>query len=114
MSSSARKQPDPSLMRNLGMFFKHIADAIHEDVDAKPTDASDSKSTDARAGSTDARACSTDARADEGAKDQSRLEVHRDVQEARRGDYRLRRTTVDEVFFEPRDQSGDSHAGDTH
>jgi hypothetical protein len=26
----------------------------------------------------------------------------------------LRRTTVDEVFFEPRDQSGDSHAGDTH
>lgn len=90
-------------MRNLGMFFKHIADAIHEDVDAKPTDASDSKSTDARAG-----------RADEGAKDQSRLEVHRDVQEARRGDYRLRRTTVDEVFFEPRDQSGDSHAGDTH
>jgi hypothetical protein len=103
MGSSARKQPDPSLMRNLGMFFKHIADAIHEDVDAKPTDASDSKSTDARAG-----------RADEGAKDQSRLEVHRDVQEARRGDYRLRRTTVDEVFFEPRDQSGDSHAGDTH
>ncbi len=107
MGSSARKQPDPSLMRNLGMFFKHIADAIHEDVDAKPTDASDSKSTDARADSTDARA-------NEGAKDQSRLEVHRDVQEARRGDYRLRRTTVDEVFFEPRDQSGDSHAGDTH
>lgn len=100
MGSSARKQPDPSLMRNLGMFFKHIADAIHEDVDAKPTDASDSKN--------------TDARANEGAKDQSRLEVHRDVQEARRGDYRLRRTTVDEVFFEPRDQSGDSHAGDTH
>lgn len=100
MGSSARKQPDPSLMRNLGMFFKHIADAIHEDVDAKPTDASDSKS--------------TDARETEGAKDQSRLEVHRDVQEARRGDYRLRRTTVDEVFFEPRDQSGDSHAGDTH
>ncbi len=99
MAALGRKQPDPSLMRNLGLFFKHIADAIHEDVDAKPTDASDAAG--AKDGATED---ATDDATDD-ATNARRLEVHRDVQEARRGDYRLRRTTVDEVFFEPRDSN---------
>ena len=32
-----------------------------------------------------------------------RIEVRRDIQEARHGDYRLRRTTIDEVLFDPAD-----------
>ena len=35
--------------------------------------------------------------------DAPRIEVRRDIQEARHGDYRLRRTTIDEVLFDPAD-----------
>jgi hypothetical protein len=73
------RKPDPGLMRNLGAFFGHIAKAIRDDVPAEPTRPAPE--------------------ATEG--DAPRIEVRRDIQEARHGDYRLRRTTIDEVLFDP-------------
>ncbi|MFM1822777.1 MAG: hypothetical protein RI967_1043, partial [Planctomycetota bacterium] len=46
--------------------------------------------------------------------DAPRIEVRRDIQEARHGDYRLRRTTIDEVLFDPADpeKTRPDHPGD--
>ena len=75
------RKPDPGLMRNLGAFFGHIAKAIREDVTAEPARPAEP--------------------VPDG--DAPRIEVRRDIQEARHGDYRLRRTTIDEVLFDPAD-----------
>jgi hypothetical protein len=65
----------PSLMRNLEAFFRNIADELEDDTrPVAPAEApTDGKS----------------------------REVGRRVQEVRRGDYVFRRTTIDEVIFDP-------------
>ena len=84
----AAKEPEPSLMRNLGAFFGHIVQAINEDPTA-PT-------------SPEARAAENSESSENRAPDPSdTLEVRREIQEARHGPYHLRRTTIDEVIRPP-------------
>ena len=84
-------------MHNIGAFFGHIVQAIKEDPAAEAT----------RGGTQDgapqahAQAHAQDhAQAGPGAEPGS-LEVRREVQEARDGEYLLRRTTIDEVVRLP-------------
>jgi hypothetical protein len=71
----------PSLLRNLEGFFRGIAEGLEDDERPAPDGPW-------RPGET--------------------REVARDVQEARRGDFLLRRTTIDEVIFDPAPQSAES------
>jgi hypothetical protein len=70
----AAARDDSSLMRNIGAFFGHIIDAIYE------------KAPDSEASTTTTQSSS-----------EQPIEVQRDVQEAKYGDYILTRTTIDEV-----------------
>ncbi len=79
---------EPSLMHNIGAFFGHIREAIHEKVS---DDASEKASEKANEKPTEKPSEKSREQAAE------RVEVRRDVQEARVGEYILRRTTIDEV-----------------
>jgi hypothetical protein len=88
----AAKEPEPSLMRNLGAFFGHIVQAIKEDPAERVSDET------AAAG-----AEKGEQRASESS---DTLEVRREIQEARHGPYLLRRTTIDEVIRAPEGEAG--------
>jgi len=66
---------EPSLMRNLEAFFRNIAEELEDDTRPVPPA--------------------------ENPTDGKSREVGRRVQEVRRGDYVYRRTTIDEVIFDP-------------
>jgi hypothetical protein len=92
-----RDRPEPSLIYNIGAFFGHIVQAIKEDPTAdggvrdtaEPNAAATSEAT-------------PDATPETGPDtDRDILEVRREVQEARHGEYLLRRTTIDEVVRLP-------------
>ena len=75
------RKPEPSLSQNLAGFFRGIAEGFEDDEQPIPpaeAAGSDNKPTDERT-----------------------REVGRKVQEVRRGDYIYRRTTIDEVIFDP-------------
>jgi hypothetical protein len=77
------KKPEPSLMQNLGGFFRGIAEGFEDDEQpAPPVQPAQAQA------------------ANEPADERTR-EVGRKVQEVRRGDYIYRRTTIDEVIFDP-------------
>ncbi|MFM7051621.1 MAG: hypothetical protein ACKOYN_05750 [Planctomycetota bacterium] len=74
---------EPSLMRNLEGFFRGIAEGLEDDGNPPQEVPADAQK--GAFGRGEAR------------------EVARNVQEARKGDYILRRTTIDEVIFDPQD-----------
>jgi hypothetical protein len=76
---------EPSLLRNLEGFFRGIADGL-EDEGNPP------------------REVPADAQQGAFGRGEAR-EVARNVQEARRGDFILRRTTIDEVIYSPEVQN---------
>ncbi|MFM7260077.1 MAG: hypothetical protein ACKO3W_05675 [bacterium] len=82
----------PSLMRNLEGFFRGIADGLEEDGAEQnpPQEVPAGTSADTDAG---------------GFRRGEVREVGRRVQEARRGDFLLRRTTIDEVIHSPEVQN---------
>jgi hypothetical protein len=72
-----KRAREPSLLENIEGFFRGIVDGLEEPKPPVPP-------------------------AEEPTDGKSR-EVGRKVQEVRRGDYVYRRTTIDEVIFDPRD-----------
>ena len=89
-----RERPEPSLMHNIGAFFGHIVQAIRENPDADPAPAKPMGGEDGASGDEGGSEGRGEAKADA-------LEVRREVQEARHGEYLLRRTTIDEVIRAP-------------
>ncbi len=73
--SNGGRNDEPSLMQNLEGFFRGIVEGLDEEKQPEPP-------------------------AQEPTDAQSR-EVGRKVQEVRRGNYIYRRTTIDEVIFDP-------------
>jgi len=90
----------PSLIRNLEGFFRGIAEGLEDDgLEADGID--QSRPQEVPAG--------TPADSDEsGFRRGEAREVGRRVQEARKGDFVLRRTTIDEVIFSPEVQNPSS------
>jgi hypothetical protein len=75
MPAPGEQRGKPSLLDNIEGFFRGIVDGLDE---PKPLEAPAETPTDGAS-----------------------REVGRNVQEVRRGDYILRRTTIDEVIYEP-------------
>ena len=86
--SNGGRNDEPSLMQNLEGFFRGIVEGLDEE---KQPDPPAQEPTDA----------------------QSR-EVGRKVQEVRRGNYIYRRTTIDEVIFDPLSQDPGKHDHGKH
>jgi hypothetical protein len=76
MAGSSEQRGKPSLLDNIEGFFRGIVEGLDE---PKPLEAPAETPTDGIS-----------------------REVGRTVQEVRRGDYILRRTTIDEVIYDPR------------
>jgi hypothetical protein len=105
-----RDRPEPSLMHNIGAFFGHIVQAIKEDPAAEATRGG------TQDGAPQAHAqehAQADPQAGPGA-EQGSLEVRREVQEVRHGEYLLRRTTIDEVVRLPEADRPDGHDETKH
>jgi hypothetical protein len=84
MPGANEQRGKPSLLDNLEGFFRGIVEGLDEPRPLEPP-------------------------AEEPTGGASR-EVGRKVQEVRRGDYILRRTTIDEVIYEPLDLGGKTEA----
>jgi hypothetical protein len=100
-------RPEPSLIYNIGAFFGHIVQAIKEDpaADGEVRDTAEPNAA-AASGATASEATASEessgATPETGPDtDRDILEVRREVQEARHGEYLLRRTTIDEVVRLP-------------
>ena len=82
MAGPNEQRGKPSLLDNIEGFFRGIVEGLDE---PKPLEAPAETPTDGVS-----------------------REVGRKVQEVRRGDYILRRTTIDEVIYEPLDTGGET------
>lgn len=97
-----RDRPEPSLIYNIGAFFGHIVQAIKEDPTADGGVRDTAGPNAAAASEATASEATSDATPETGPDpDRDILEVRREVQEARHGEYLLRRTTIDEVVRLP-------------